>query len=46
MQVSYRTQARAYYGCQRHLMECTEQACYGLQARVLDELIAQQVLLA
>jgi DNA invertase Pin-like site-specific DNA recombinase len=46
MKVSYRTQYRAYYSCMRHLMEGTEQACYGLQARVLDELIAQQVLWA
>lgn len=46
MKVSYRTKARAYYGCMRHLMEGTEQACYGLQAGVLDELIAQQVQLA
>jgi DNA invertase Pin-like site-specific DNA recombinase len=46
MNVSYRTKERAYYGCQRHLLECTEQACYGLQTRVLDALIAQQVLLA
>ena len=43
MKVSYRAKARAYYGCMRHLMEGTEQACYGLQAGVLDELIAQQV---
>jgi hypothetical protein len=46
MHVSYRMKARAYYGCQRHLLECTEQACDGLQAHVLDALIAQQVLLA
>jgi DNA invertase Pin-like site-specific DNA recombinase len=46
MKVSYRAKARAYYGCMRHLMEGVEQACYGLQAGVLDALIAQQVLLA
>ncbi len=46
MNVSYRAKDRAYYSCLRHLMEGTEQACYGLQARVLDELIAQHVLLA
>ena len=43
MTVSYRSKARAYYSCMRHLMEGVEQACYGLQAGVLDALIAQQV---
>lgn len=43
MKVSYRAKARAYYGCMRHVMEGTEHACYGLQAGVLDALIAQQV---
>lgn len=46
MKVSYRSQTRAYYSCMRHVMEGVEQACYGLQARVLDALIAQQVQLA
>jgi hypothetical protein len=46
MHVSYRMKARAYSGCQRHLMACTEQACDGLHAHVLDALSAPQGLLA
>ena len=37
---------KAYYSCVRHLHEGTEQACFGLKAAPVDELVAQQVLRA
>jgi DNA invertase Pin-like site-specific DNA recombinase len=43
---SYRTHARAYYSCVRHLHEGTEQACFGLKAAAVDDLVTQQVLRA
>jgi hypothetical protein len=46
LQASYRTQARAYYSCVRHLHEGTEQTCFGLKAAVVDDLVRQQVLRA
>lgn len=46
LQPSYRTHARAYYSCVRHLHEGTEQTCFGLKAAVVDDLVAQQVLRA
>ncbi|WP_165074054.1 recombinase family protein [Paludisphaera rhizosphaerae] len=44
LQPSYRTHARAYYSCVRHLHEGTEQTCFGLKAAVVDDLVVQQVL--
>jgi DNA invertase Pin-like site-specific DNA recombinase len=46
LQASYRTQRRAYYSCVRHLHEGTEQACFGLKAAPVDDLVKQQVLRA
>lgn len=46
LQPSYRTHARAYYSCVRHLHEGTEQACFGLKAAAVDDLVTQQVLRA
>ena len=46
LQTSYRAQARAYYSCVRHLHEGTEQACFGLKAAPVDDLVTQQVLRA
>lgn len=46
MQASYHTRDTAQYACNRHYVEGTEPRCYGLAARPLDELVAQQVLRA
>ena len=46
LQPSYRTQHRSYYSCVRHLHEGTDQACFGLKAAAVDDLVKQQVLLA
>ncbi|HMB06795.1 MAG TPA: recombinase family protein, partial [Isosphaeraceae bacterium] len=46
LQASYRTRQVAHYSCVRHRVEGTEQACYGLKAAVVDELVTQQVLRA
>jgi len=46
MQPSYHTHDKAQYACNRHYVEGTEPRCYGLAAKPLDELVAQQVLLA
>jgi DNA invertase Pin-like site-specific DNA recombinase len=46
LQTSYRAQGKPYYSCVRHLHEGTEQVCFGLKATPVDELVAQQVLLA
>ena len=46
LQPSYRTQGRAYYSCVRHLHEGTEQACFGLKAAAIDDLVTQQILRA
>jgi DNA invertase Pin-like site-specific DNA recombinase len=46
LQASYRTQAKPYYSCVRHLHEGTEQACFGLKAAAVDDLVTQQVLRA
>lgn len=43
LQPSYRTHARAYYSCVRHLHEGTEQVCFGLKATAVDDLVTQQV---
>ena len=46
LQPSYRARARAHYSCVRHLHEGTEQACFGLKATPVDELVVRQVLRA
>jgi DNA invertase Pin-like site-specific DNA recombinase len=46
LQASYQSQGRSYYSCVRHLYEGTEQACFGLKAAPVDDLVAQQVLRA
>jgi len=46
MQPSYHTQDKAQYACARHYVEGTEPRCYGLAAKPVDDLLAQQVLLA
>jgi hypothetical protein len=45
MQPSY-PRGGAHYACHRYYLEATERRCYGLSARVLDALVAQQVLRA
>src|SRR3954451_8509709 len=37
---------KSYYRCARHLYEATEQACFGLKATVVDDLVRDQVLRA
>ena len=44
MQPSYHKSGVAHYACNRHILEATEPRCHGLAARVIDELVAQQVL--
>lgn len=46
MQPSYYAPGKAQYHCQRQDVEGTEPRCYGLAARPLDDLVAQQVLAA
>jgi DNA invertase Pin-like site-specific DNA recombinase len=46
MQPSYHKSGVAHYACNRHILEATEPRCHGLAARVIDELVAQQVLRA
>jgi hypothetical protein len=46
LQPSYHTHDKAQYACGRHYVEGTEPRCYGLAAKPVDELVAQQVLLA
>jgi DNA invertase Pin-like site-specific DNA recombinase len=46
MQPSYHAHDKAQYGCNRHYVEGTEPRCYGLAAKPVDELVAQQVLRA
>jgi DNA invertase Pin-like site-specific DNA recombinase len=46
MQSCYQTKNRAYYNCQHHLQEGTEQVCCGLKAAGLDDLVVGQVLRA
>jgi hypothetical protein len=46
MQPSYHANDTTQYGCRRHQAEATAQRCYGLAARVIDGLVAQQVLRA
>jgi DNA invertase Pin-like site-specific DNA recombinase len=45
--VAYRTHEMPHYTCESHLVEGKEQqTCWGLRANELDELVAQQVLIA
>jgi len=46
MQIRYQTQHKPYYSCVRHLVEATEQTCYGLKSTEIDDLITEQVLRA
>jgi hypothetical protein len=46
MRVSYHGDGAAHYACDRHLVQATEQRCYGLAAPSIDTLVAEQVLLA
>jgi DNA invertase Pin-like site-specific DNA recombinase len=43
---TYPEKKKPHYTCNRHLEEGRPQKCYGLKAAELDELVAQQVLLA
>jgi DNA invertase Pin-like site-specific DNA recombinase len=46
MQPSYHPNGVAQYACNRQYVEATEPRCYGLAAKVIDELVVQQVLRA
>ena len=46
MQASYHANGMAQYACNRQYVEATEPRCYGLAAREIDDLVAQQVLRA
>lgn len=46
MQASYHSESTAQYGCNRQYVEATEPRCYGLSARVIDDLVSQQILRA
>jgi DNA invertase Pin-like site-specific DNA recombinase len=46
LQPTYHGNKVAYYHCPRHRYEMVEQSCYGLQARAIDDLVAQQLLQA
>jgi hypothetical protein len=46
LQPSYHANNTTQYGCRRHQVEGTELRCYGLAARVIDDLVVQQVLRA
>jgi DNA invertase Pin-like site-specific DNA recombinase len=46
MQVCYRTRHKPHYSCVRHLVEATEQTCYGLKSTEIDDLVTEQVLRA
>ena len=46
MQASYHREGSAQYACNRHYVEGTEPRCYGLAARVIDDLVSEQVLRA
>jgi DNA invertase Pin-like site-specific DNA recombinase len=46
LQSSYAARPRAYYRCAGYLHQGTEQACFGLKAAAVDDLVAQQVLRA
>jgi len=44
MQTSYHASGIANYACNRQYIEATEPRCYGLSAKVIDNLVSQQVL--
>jgi DNA invertase Pin-like site-specific DNA recombinase len=46
MQASYHSENTAQYACNRQYVEATEPRCYGLSARVIDDLVSQQLLRA
>jgi DNA invertase Pin-like site-specific DNA recombinase len=46
MQATYHANSMGQYACNRQHVEATEPRCYGLAAKSLDELVAQQVLRA
>jgi len=46
MQASYHRESQPHYACGRYYVEGTEPRCYGLAGKVLDDLVAQQVLRA
>jgi DNA invertase Pin-like site-specific DNA recombinase len=46
MQPSYPNGGRAHYACNHFYLEATERRCYGLTARVVDELVTKQILRA
>jgi len=46
MQASYHANGMAQYACNRQYVEGTEPRCYGLAAKAIDDLVAQQVLRA
>ena len=46
LQASYPAKSNAHYTCERHLSQGTEQACYGLKAAPIDDLVSRQVLRA
>ncbi len=44
MQASYHANGMAQYACNRQYVERTDPRCYGLAARAIDDLAAEQVL--
>jgi DNA invertase Pin-like site-specific DNA recombinase len=46
MQPSYHRSGAAQYACNRQYVEATEPRCYGLAAKAIDDLVAEQVLRA
>jgi hypothetical protein len=46
LQASYPAKSNAHYSCERHLSQGTEQACFGLKAAPIDDLVSRQVLRA
>jgi hypothetical protein len=46
LRTCYRHQDNACYDCVRHLKQGTERTCYGLKARVVDDVVAEQLLRA
>jgi DNA invertase Pin-like site-specific DNA recombinase len=43
LNVSYRKSHAPHYSCTQHLMNATEQSCYGLASGPIDELVTSQV---
>lgn len=42
----YSSKKNAFYDCVRHLKQGTERTCYGLAARVVDDVVTEQLLRA